>query len=120
MRWSASVGIVNPEWGDYWTHTHGCDVVIADHVYDLRETLKFLARQEGQTYCRGSYVNESFRASFSRAVRGLLKRHLLKEIDFLVPVKEVVSDPMGRVHYLSDGIYVGLSQSKQIRFVVKC
>src|SRR5262245_33165752 len=40
--------------------------------HDFRKVLRELAREQG-AICRGLYVEESFRASFSRAVRSLVK-----------------------------------------------
>jgi hypothetical protein len=103
-------------WGDGYVHAHGFDVVLDDQVYDLRETLKHLAKKHEKIYA--SYVRGSFQASFSRAVKSLLKRGYLKQL-YIVPLKEArqqVDDCT--ITLLSDGLHL-VACDRQIRFVTK-
>jgi hypothetical protein len=104
---------------------YGYNIVIADGVYDLRETIKYLAKKNQKTFCRGAYVKEIYQVSFSRAVRTLVKRNLLKPL-WLVPLKEVeekIVETYGnfynmRVMKLKDRWYL-IFRERQIRFVEK-
>ena len=77
---------------------------------------------DGKTYCRGCYVEEAFRAAFSRAVKSLLKRGLIESL-WLVPLAECeegldIGFGSERVMRLADGLYCQGSD-RQVRFV-KC
>jgi hypothetical protein len=106
-------------WKPGWVFYKGRDVKIPDDVYDLRVTVKFLAKKYGKTYCRGCYVESSFQASFSRAVKSLIKRQILKKLD-LVPILEVKPKNnliYDRILLLKDGLYIWAG--KQTRFIHK-
>ena len=65
-----------------WVSSRGGRVRLPDGVYDLRCSLRYLARRDGQVYAQGEerglgYVSEGYRVAFSRAARGLLRRGLL-------------------------------------------
>ena len=107
-------------WENPFTRTHSVDVIVADNVFDLREVLKYLSGKLNKfTHC--SYVSPRFQASFSRAIKSLIKRGLLIKYSSLVPLKEVEneSEPYcpSNVHRLSDGLYLLVNKNAQIRFV---
>jgi hypothetical protein len=93
-------------------------VTLKPGVYDLRATLRYMAKQRGATYANGSFVNNSFQASFSRAARGLVERGYLTEYS-LVPIEnaERVEEYDSVVLSLADGLYV--DSGHQLRFVAK-
>jgi hypothetical protein len=84
-------------------------------VYDLRCSAKYLARQSGALDRESTTM--PFKASFSRAVRGLVQRQLLTPL-WLVPVAEVQrwGFPDRDLLELADGTYFRW-ESRQIRFV---
>jgi len=105
-----------------WVYYKGAVVRLADGVYDLRASLKYLAQRHDRTYCRGAYVESSFAAAFSRATKSLLKRGQLTKLT-LVPIAEYdgVVDDYGQsgVLFLADGLYLNALWSRQVRFVTK-
>ena len=110
-------------YGPGWIKCRGIDIELADHVYDLRASMIYLARKHNRiSHC--SYAESAFQASFSRAVRGLTKRGLLKNLD-LVPVVGNLDkihntyDYNGPIMDLADGTFLAI-WGKQKRFVVKC
>jgi hypothetical protein len=104
--------------GPGWVKSKGHDVLLQDHVYDLRASERFLAKKH-QRFSHATYISSSFQSSFSRAVKGLLERGLLQKLD-LVPIQE--PDEHGqhnsRVMLLADGWYLD-HYSKRVRFVVR-
>jgi hypothetical protein len=108
----ASWGILSaPFYQPGWVKHLGAVVQLADGLYDLRASLRFLARSRGQMY--SSCVYNRFKASFSRAVRLLFARGLL-EAPSLVPIKDW--EGTCRVHQLVDGNFM-LVSGRQRRFV---
>lgn len=92
--------------GNWWdkeiggVYCRGRNVILAEDIYDLRGTMKYLARKLGKfSHC--SYVSPCFEASFSRAIRGLIQKGYLTKQDYLLP----------------DGSF--FTGYRQIRFVTK-
>ncbi len=72
----------------FWPRTaryHGLKVEVPEHVYDVHAVSAYLAK--ARAFGRLDYGNQdwSFRASFSRALRGLVQRGLLVPV---VPVPD--------------------------------
>jgi hypothetical protein len=94
-----------------WVCYYGRTALLARGVYDLRGSLKYLANQHGGiSHC--SYVRGSFQASFSRAVRSLLRRGELQALS-MVPIADYQPDRRfdepwcsGPIHHLADGVYL--------------
>jgi len=86
--------------------------LLDDAMYDLRGVLKLMAKRNNKTYCNGSYVENSYQASFSRAVRGLEKRGVLN-FPGLIPI--IDWDQKEGLYFLSDGVFFFVSE-KQRRF----
>jgi len=84
-RWRMPLNQDRPGWVSYCS----MDVLLAGGVYDLRASSAFLARRRGLRF-----VGESFSAAFSRAVRGLIRRGLIKAPQ--VVSVERVEDKTGR------------------------
>jgi hypothetical protein len=109
-----------------WVFYNGYNVKLADDVYDLRAILKYMAIKNEKTYCRNSYVEGSFQASFSRAVKNLIKRKMLLKLS-LIPITDVDLKEREKegldygfipgVMLLADGLYI--DSRKQTRFVKK-
>src|SRR5688572_8715661 len=67
---------------DYWStpehpegvpgvvRVHGCTVCLADDIYDLRASARFLAKR-ASAVDNGGGIQPAHQASFSRAVKGL-------------------------------------------------
>jgi hypothetical protein len=88
----------------------------AENVYDLRHVLKVVSKIRRS----GANWNEAaFQSAFSRAVRSLVARGVLKPL-WLVPISGVCfawqNDPRWRTESLADGEYMVWS-SRQVRFV---
>lgn len=104
-----------------WVRFKDTHILLPDDVHDLRAVLSYLAKSEGERYS-GHYVNEDFKASFSRAINGLLKRGYLKA-PTLLKIKDSEIIPGQRdytdilIHNLSDGKYL-MCNEKQKRFVL--
>ncbi len=104
-----------------WVFCEGCRVRIADSVYDLRASMKYLALKRGHTYCCGSFVEPSFQTAFSRAVRQLFNGGFLVKLE-LVPLAEYDGEldiwwGRSRVMLLADGLYLA-AYTSQSRFVM--
>ena len=107
-----------------WIFYNGYNIKLTDDVYDLRAILKYMAIKNKKTYCRNTYIEESFQASFSRAVKNLVKRKKLLKLS-LIPIKDVDLKESQKkdmeygffpsVMLLSDGLYI--DSRKQTRFV---
>jgi len=98
-----------------WIGTGQTYIRLPGDVYDLRCSAKYLAGRSGNLDF-GS-ITKPFQASFSRAVRGLVQRHLLTPL-WLVPVAEIQrwGTPDRDLMFLADGPYFQWN-SRQIRFV---
>ncbi len=106
-----------------WVVCRNRIILLADHVYDLRASMKYLAAKQGQTYCRGNYTNGKFQAAFSRAVKGLIARGLIEPLG-LVPIVDYRASNQDHeyssvIMNLSDGLYLNINK-RQNRFIVKC
>ena len=86
--------------------------LLSDDMYDLRGVLKLMAKGNNKTCCNGSFVEISYQASFSRAVRGLEKRGILN-FPGLIPVSDW--DQKEGLYFCSDGVFFFVSE-KQRRF----
>jgi len=114
-------------WGpDNGVSAYGFTVVMADGVYDLRAVLRVIAnRQKRIRNIRESdypEVDGGLQASFSKAVKGLVRRGLLIPLAAL-PYAELVNDrearrrdELSRHDPRFRCIYLGYS-SRQVRFV---
>lgn len=85
---------------------------IAEDVYDLRASCRFIMAQRGVR--PGGNAAYALQAAFSRAVRGLVDRGVLIHLT-LVPVADW-EDELEGVERLSDGNYIHY-RDKQVRFV---
>ena len=98
-----------------WVVAQGCEVLLAPHVYDLRASMKHLAKHHGALE-QGQWVTRSFAASFSRAVRSLVKRGYL-DVLWPVPIQAALEGgDEWRLMYLADGTYLKPG-NRQRRFV---
>ena len=79
--WVSYRGCRDWEYGPGWVKSHGRYWQLPEGVYDLRGVLAYLAYRD-QKYSQCSYVSSSFKASFSRAVKGLLIRRELHRCDY--------------------------------------
>ena len=106
-----------------WVVYRKFNVLLPANVFDLRAVLFYLAQTNGKTQWQGSIYNcSTFQASFSRAVKSLIKRGCI-EAPKLVPIKEYkkmygYNKDCRFVHLLSDGMYMDCNR-RQARFVVK-
>ena len=83
--------------------------------------MKYLALKRGHTYCCGSFVEPSFQAAFSRAVRQLFNGGFLVKLG-LVPLAGYDGEldiwwGSSRVMLLADGLYLA-AYTSQARFVM--
>lgn len=119
-----------------WVRCRNRKVLLADHVYDLRASMEHIATKMNcrsgagyinfmgvEIYRRGQ-ISDQFKAAFSRAVKGLIARGLIKPLG-MVPIKDYVRTPRDEwdysspVMYLKDGLFLSVSK-RQNRFIVKC
>ena len=70
--------------GDLIVDGHGRRAWLADSTHDLRQLSREMARAAGTLDCQ--YATNSWRASFSRGISGLLKRGVV-EILWYVPLQ---------------------------------
>jgi hypothetical protein len=101
-----------------WVVHRGAVFRLGETIYDLRASCRYLAqRHDGLD--RGCWLELRFQASFSRAVRGLLKRRLLVA-HHLVRIEDYDRDTSqhAQIQHLNDGLYVFVSE-RQARFVGK-
>ena len=105
---------VDPRWDlPGWVVCHGAVFRPIEDVFDLRASMKHLARAHGKiTHC--DYPDTAFMASFSRAARTLLRRGHLSRVG-LVPVADKNGEHV-RFLALSDGLYFSMND-RQVRFV---
>jgi hypothetical protein len=75
------------DWEPGWVMAGGSSVRLPDRVYDLRASCRFLAERHGKTHTSReerhppTWVDTAFQASFSRAVRTLVRRGALQWCD---------------------------------------
>lgn len=107
--------ISSPNPIEEWTEAYKRRFRLMEPACDLRAVLRETAKMHN-AYSYGC-VKSTYQASFSRAVRGLLRRGLLKRL-WLVPVAEI--DKYSRresFERLSDGTYLMVPE-RQVRFVI--
>jgi hypothetical protein len=96
--------------------THGRGFRIADNVYDLRASCRFLMKQRDLDPNRDhTWV---FSIAFSRAVRSLVQRGLLCHLKHIVPIVSADDHRPPYFEKLADGDYVNVS-GRQVRFVTR-
>ena len=96
-----------------WVQYRGARVLLAEGVFDLRASSRYLARRHGIAHLEGA-----FQASFGRSVHSLIRRGLLVA-PVLVPI--VNYDRLAAtdaVQCLSDGTYLVVTLQR-ICFVVQ-
>ena len=90
---------------------------VKDNVYDLRASAKYIAKLHNALNRMGG-IERTFEASFSRAVRTLVRRGLLHHLKHIVPVAAVDDYRPPRIERLADGDYVSVP-GRQVRFVTR-
>lgn len=95
-----------------WVYYRRSCVRLADDVYDML-AVGHLLKQSRRF--RLSDSTAAFLAAYSRAVRTLLARGIIKPLT-TVPIQAVDEDPNGLVHELADGQYLMVSRDCK-RFV---
>ncbi len=113
-----------------WVKVGRNKVRIAEHVYDLWASNRFIAKLRGETYSH--FTKPDFQASFSRAVKSLIKRGLISACN-PAPLAEVDPAIAWRIDEWSRRCFEGeywfnITQvegvycvaTKQRRFIVKC
>jgi hypothetical protein len=117
------------ESGDHWPPGHkwtlpgwvliaGNTVRLGLVAYDLRASRAFLARRHGN-WKPVDHASPSFKAGFSRAVAGLIKRGLLVQYNRLLPIEDYDEGRLRRrdqIHDLRDGKLLEID-TRQTRFV---
>ena len=100
-----------------WSYPRGGRVLLADGMYDLRTSCKYLARKHGRLQACPAFISEVFQSAFSRAVRTLVSRGKLRPLS-LVPLVEAenAATDNGPVLQLSDGLFLNAT-GRQARFV---
>lgn len=104
-----------------WVIYHRQVIRLAPGVYDLRASAMYVAQQNGMVYSAG-FIQPCFQAAFSRAVKSLLGRKLIKA-PTTIPLAEYDEDQADSelILELADGIYLDADRrQRQMRFVVKC
>ena len=86
------------------------NVKLKKGIIDLRAVLNLFAKQKNQTY-NGCYVEGKFQASFSRSIKNLVKKDILKVYYDMIPLEEGGEK-------LNDGNYLCINPLKQIRFIL--
>lgn len=106
--------------GRSWQHERA-GVHLQPCVIDLRLLSKRLARAHGGL-SHARFTTDSWEASFSRAIKGLVARGELEAFHFLVPLEryegEIDEYGGGVVQCLSDGLY-WRGGGRQVRYVRK-
>lgn len=101
-----------------WIISRGFKVKLPDDVYDLRAVLKYLAIKNNKMQPCPSYVSDKFQASFSRALKSLLKRGLLKEYYYIIPIlQHDKNTDTNFIEYWSNGVMYLNYRLRQRRFV---
>jgi hypothetical protein len=96
-----------------WVWHRGNCVRLADGVYDLRASVRYLAERHGK---RGPHdTDRGFQARFSRAAHGLVRRGELVALS-LVPLAGWDPDACSLVVCLAGGDYLSV-HGRQVRFV---
>jgi hypothetical protein len=130
VAWNAGRKRVEPVPG--WAKVRGVVVRLAEGVYDLRASARYLSEKHGARYGPyDDYVTKGFQASFARAVRSLIQRGVLRNISERVPITDVwvdhepLDDPyehplVSDTTYLYDGTGMVFDANlRQVRFVVR-
>jgi hypothetical protein len=100
-----------------WVTAYGHRFEPAPHVYDLRAVLPVLTSlHNAYSHCR--FVRPAFQASFSRAVRGLLRRGVLARLSLVPVIERDERAATVRFLELADGLYFN-SNERQSRFVTR-
>jgi hypothetical protein len=97
--------------GDFVERSNGYGIRLANGVHDMRKVAKELAMAHGG-FSHQRFISVEWGASFSRAVRSLVRSGIL-EFPALVPL---VDDEVGVAHHLADGIYLIGPNDRQRRF----
>ena len=97
-------------------------VRLAEGVYDLRCSAVYLKAQRELERCgsgsRSAWRSERFLPAFTRAVRSLLRRRLLRQLTLVPLLARDRFKPTPDVHHLADGLYLD-ARDRQIRFVTR-
>jgi len=98
-----------------WVISRGRRFRLADHVFDLRASLAYLAMKH-KAFVYGRYIAPSFDASFSRATKNLVARGLLEALT-VIPIVDYMGElDLSSLMELSDGLYF-VGAVRQRRFV---
>ena len=101
--------------GWVWYRKH-C-VRLAERVYDLQASARYLATKHRRTQAGGQWQTETFQAAFSRSARGLVKRGTLIRLT-LVPLAEFDGDAHTElIDLLADQTHYLHYYSPRTRFV---
>ena len=99
-----------------WSYPRGGRVCLADGVYDLRVSGRFLWKKHRKAI-HANLQTEAFQAAFSRANRTLVSRGQLQPLSLVSLLKaENTATDNGPVFQLSDGLFLNAT-GRQARFV---
>jgi hypothetical protein len=101
-----------------WVVHRGAAFRLGEAMYDLRASCRYLAHRH-DALDRGRWLDPRFQASFSRAVRSLVKRGLLVP-KHLLRIEDYDEETAhhAQIQHLKEGMYVFVSE-RQVRFVGK-
>lgn len=105
--------------GPGWVKCRGINAELAPGVYDLRASALYLAKKHNGI-SHANYIDSTFQASFSRAVRGLIDRGIIEALDLVPIVKypNIHNVYNNKILDLADGVYLN-TDSRQSRFIIR-